>query len=549
MGHLINPIAFRLGLYLSWETNWYVKFLYYTEFLHIILKLKFYMRYFFISNHILRSCIYSHYNLKFSGKFMLIRIWFYCSSFERILADFNNVFLESKNLWKADLYRRGRSYSNWSYYRKQFFVYNIFLFIFLLKKKYKTRKIKNKQMWEIKRWRERLNYKIFWLMGKIYNVRLKFNWGNFKNMLKVINNKSEKKILNKKVIFFFYLINKITKNMRNSKKLSKVLEKYLYHIEVLPLLKDLGIFFGQVIKLLTLSKFNIICKTNLLRNRDVSAQYIADYIGKKIRLGYPMKHLLKDLRKEFERLRSIGVWVDRSIIGMNNVRYKSNFKSLYFFLKFLFNKRWNGLYKMNNTFYTFEYICIIIYMKKKKWINFIFKFFKYKYGMTILFYTNKNLFREFFFSSLIKGYESYISPVHLKFNYILNSIYMNYFNYIWDIDSLTYMKNSHIYLGLYFLNKSIENSYYIYILKNRLKIKRKNQIKRISSILRGYKMSLFGRFSRKQRAARVTVYSGKVPLNTISLHIDYGFATIPLINSAIGIKVWFNLGKKNETKS
>jgi len=40
MGHLINPIAFRLGINKSWENTWYIKNLYYAEYLHNILNLK-----------------------------------------------------------------------------------------------------------------------------------------------------------------------------------------------------------------------------------------------------------------------------------------------------------------------------------------------------------------------------------------------------------------------------------------------------------------------------------------------------------------------------
>jgi len=40
MGHLINPIAFRLGHTRSWEDSWFVKGVYYPEFFTFYIKNK-----------------------------------------------------------------------------------------------------------------------------------------------------------------------------------------------------------------------------------------------------------------------------------------------------------------------------------------------------------------------------------------------------------------------------------------------------------------------------------------------------------------------------
>lgn len=58
--------------------------------------------------------------------------------------------------------------------------------------------------------------------------------------------------------------------------------------------------------------------------------------------------------------------------------------------------------------------------------------------------------------------------------------------------------------------------------------------------LKGFKIQLKGRFSRKQIASNLTFVEGSVPLNTLSSNIDYAFATIPLKNSAISVKVWLH---------
>lgn len=53
----------------------------------------------------------------------------------------------------------------------------------------------------------------------------------------------------------------------------------------------------------------------------------------------------------------------------------------------------------------------------------------------------------------------------------------------------------------------------------------------------GFKFHFRGRFSRKQRAGSFIVSCGNLPLTTLSSNIDYGFVTVPLINSLVSIKV------------
>lgn len=64
-------------------------------------------------------------------------------------------------------------------------------------------------------------------------------------------------------------------------------------------------------------------------------------------------------------------------------------------------------------------------------------------------------------------------------------------------------------------------------------------------------MVLKGRFSRKQRASKITLVKGKVPLNTFNMKVDYAFAHITLKNSEISLKFYlykslgFEIYKRN----
>ena len=55
--------------------------------------------------------------------------------------------------------------------------------------------------------------------------------------------------------------------------------------------------------------------------------------------------------------------------------------------------------------------------------------------------------------------------------------------------------------------------------------------------VKGFKMLVCGRFSRKQRASRVCLVKGSVPLGTKMAIIDYGFSTVVLRNSIVSIKI------------
>lgn len=54
----------------------------------------------------------------------------------------------------------------------------------------------------------------------------------------------------------------------------------------------------------------------------------------------------------------------------------------------------------------------------------------------------------------------------------------------------------------------------------------------------GFKFHFRGRFSRKQRAGSFIFTRGNVPLTTVAANIDYGFATVPLDNSLVSVRVW-----------
>lgn len=62
----------------------------------------------------------------------------------------------------------------------------------------------------------------------------------------------------------------------------------------------------------------------------------------------------------------------------------------------------------------------------------------------------------------------------------------------------------------------------------------------------GIKMLLAGRLGGAEMARSEGACQGKVPLQTLSAHIDYGFAEAHTTYGLIGIKVWIYLGQYNQ---
>ena len=102
MGHLINPIAFRLGINKSWESTWFVKNIYYAEFLHNILNLRNFVYRFFLGKNVINSGIFLSeiFFMKFFKNYII------------------NIYLYHLDLEKASYKFINKLYTN--YYKKEY---------------------------------------------------------------------------------------------------------------------------------------------------------------------------------------------------------------------------------------------------------------------------------------------------------------------------------------------------------------------------------------------------------------------------------------------
>lgn len=96
MGHLSNPIALRLSYNKRWKDHWFVKNLYYPEFVNNILNIRDYLYYYLTTKDMLENgfCI-SHFYLIKINKLYYIKIFLYQIDLEKSSYEYINVLFKN----------------------------------------------------------------------------------------------------------------------------------------------------------------------------------------------------------------------------------------------------------------------------------------------------------------------------------------------------------------------------------------------------------------------------------------------------------------------
>ncbi len=314
-----------------------------------------------------------------------------------------------------------------------------------------------------------------------------------------------------------------------------------------------------------LTKFSKIYVNFFLTNSNcVNAKFLSRFIARKLKQNYPIKELLNPIRKELLFVIAISRRGSKSynlsikknyIINITNLTYRrSIFKILISSIFILYKKHLYYYFTIFKIWFNLESIIIFISLginlnKSNELIDISSKYFFNKCGYLCFFDYKLSIkpLKKFF---LPKIKQLYILSQKEKFfglfNIIYNSIYTSklsffdliYFDILYKISSI-FLRSMYINYNRYlkfnywhYHYNWLTNDFNMNHLRSRI-----SEHTRVNN-LRGYKMHLTGRFTRKQRAASYWFSKGKVPLNTISTFIDYAFFTIPLQNSAVTVKIW-----------
>jgi hypothetical protein len=631
MGHLINPIAFRLSFFKSWEDSWFVKNIYYPEFFNGMLKLRNYLYYFLTEKRILRSGIFlSNFFIIKYNKIYLINIYIYHIDFEKLsfecinnlyssffsynrnnkirkISDSFKLFINNidvfffliffyKIFYKKKKKKKNIFFENNLFFKSNDFkdyyknllmkcneaIINTFNINFLKKEKleldelklnkkyeynilinYNNLLLKNRNFKEYQYKNYKLNknetndsysnltlfeFVMFLLKkvgfnskNKIFDKILKFkSMLLFLSVFKYLDYKFMKIKLNYSFLLFFFisLLKSILMNLKNIKikanknnirnKVYFLLYNYLGYKFFFKEFKIIISFLNNIFFILNKIR-NISYRFFFLSNRNITARWLCRYIGIKLKNNYSFYSVLNPIKKELYKLCRLNkkknynkLYNFNNLIKRNNFKLKLKFKNLIhkFFLLYI---KENFLYYINNNNYIYD-LYIYFSNKEKKFFNLynFLKIYKYIYiNIFINFYWELNL---------------------LKKQKILNNIIYKIYNFLLiNTNNKLNIGLKKFYFSIFFFNNLLKFNYFKYIwlqIKkfNARNIRNSNIIKYYSMLL-GYKLAFKGRFSRKQRASNIWYMHGKVPLNTLSVKLDYFFFTIPLKNSAISIKI------------
>lgn len=253
MGHLINPIAFRIGWTSNWMDTWFSEFIYYPELLHEIFRIRLYLNYFFRKRIIEKSAIFSsHFEVFLKSGFFIVRIFYYDGLFLSVYSRFfytiiepffkkifikkydrrlrkvwKNKMLNSKFLQKDHMQKKNRnrsryfvrSYSQEIYISKYVLLFSIlFNFNFFFKGKEKGKE-KKKFFFSRDKFLFRLYSKIYLIFGSHSKFRFFFRHFNRKFIvMRNFNYKFKLFLLHTLIFKFFIRFAKRLQYLQSSKR-------------------------------------------------------------------------------------------------------------------------------------------------------------------------------------------------------------------------------------------------------------------------------------------------------------------------------------------
>ena len=595
MGYLINPTAMRVGWFQSWNNAFYIDNRYYPQLLHIVLKLRIYLLYLlnqpkwrgkkWLYNQLLIT--YDYWGLK-------AHIYYYDGKLE----DGWRNYTEQALIYKSVLRRYVDKQQSQKNYRahlnslEDFFLimsilllysplrrsYQISLGKFMSSSVFKNLPINKPAALLLSTYRRHKVTKI--RMDLYYNLLLNVVQTQLRKPTSVILRNYKFRGSNMSDIARWYYI--IYDTFMGSK----------------PVLNT----FANWMSLVFTHMYNINLKVNiyfyLISSENITANFLAIYIAQRLKQKYRLKFLINPLLHELKRISKLGWRKNKSRYGLTNLKTQLNHNyNLYTHnLKYLFGSyhiiqyqwfskthswvnydtlvsQWGivdyilnqGLpsnhlldkYLNNQQFRARIFGICRTASSKRAQILFFVKSTYYKLYTTYLLKVNKNKNNNF----VLKNNPDYfIFSREMCYDLISNFVNISKgdnFDFIFtNISKLPVWYSLRIGLKslakLEYFNCFVQRYTHIYhkygISKGAIRrSKVKTQIPH--RVLIGYKIQLRGRFTRKQIAAKHIFKGGHVPLNTLNSNIDYGFATVPIKNSAIGVKIWLYRGSHNSHSS
>jgi len=547
MGHLINPTSMRIGWYHSWEDIWFVRHIYYPEFLQIVLKIRFFLAY-ALSTKLFdkTSLFYSHFVVLRKNKLILVCIFLYHGNLEYIIDNFffDNWLLLNKTVFSTKLKR---------YVPRPGWLHNMFKIVLTFQIFYP---------FSFKKWPKKC-------LRNFLNCLYNCDFGTLKLIIKKLFFKKKQFIAN--FLFYIFLYHKLLKfytkfdldyNFAVEKILKRFLFGYFIFVSVGASFKAFSIFLSGLLTYILFYK-TIIVKFFLISNENITAKFLSRFLARKLAQGYSVRELVNPIKKELSfvsfLLRNEQNFKEYKIneLRHNSKNYKTFiggiFRGMLSLMSSLFGKFYTNFYKINNTWLTFEIFILhlsnFIKFSAKRAVGIAQFFLKNKANFSLFFNVDSIFYKKIFFNLFLPWNLIKLSQkVNLYFWFDRIFIELNTFNFVFFWYSSIYVEYKILYSYCIFFKQFIQYNNYKYNYEWLQRYKNRNPLKKriekkndnlISGFL-GFKLQFKGRFSRKQRAANLWFQEGRVPLSTLSSKIEFAFYTVPLVNSAMTVRVWLN---------
>jgi len=404
MGHLINPIAMRIGWFRSWEDIWYVKYLYYPEYLHSILKIRAFLTFMFTNRKLEHkgSLLYSHFDIIKQGRLLNIFIYAYYGALESFIFDF---FFDNWKLFKDRKFTRTIKVVSDHLFRRKFRLFILFCFFF-------KHQLKN------------------WPRKHMHNFISLLSYDKLDYIKELINSRyfliKRRKRLKKKFLLFYYLYIYISNLINNNNfQYEEVNVRLLtlfiwsnYMFSFFNLLRNLLVYLISFFSFISPININFF----LISNDSINAKFLARFLARKLQLNFRVRELVNPIKRELRGVAG-GLLVDPSfsLLGDAEASIFRKEKKIIFggILKYLFNLFFKYYWLMLNLYY-FTYFSFISFND-----FFIFMLLKVRLKGAKLIGFAKNYFLAKPFFSLFFNIESSLSSIF--FENILDSFYI--FNY------------------------------------------------------------------------------------------------------------------------
>lgn len=229
----------------------------------------------------------------------------------------------------------------------------------------------------------------------------------------------------------------------------------------------------------------------------------------------------------------------KKINYLNLIKKKK--KSLKLFKFFMFRKFIKclnkNLIRVNKNFNIYKYKYITVNG------NYYKKVFKYVYKGIVIYKKNEIKKNNFKLKKKVNINQKYILINFLKTEKMVLLAAKNYFNY-----NVIF---NYFIIGNFNYTSELLTKYVCTKLKQRFTLVQVVQplVKYLSKLIKkknlfGYRLELVGRFTRKQRATKMLIKDGTVPLATINKKIDYSQSFVILKDGVGNVKIWLNKTKK-----